>query len=151
MNIEELINKDELVVEIKEKPVVSTFILVAAVVLAYLSVTFPENGNVGFAMMLVSVAVALMGLKGMIWPKKYYQYKPTKEKIARKEYYYDAEQLVAVKKCVSVDNPLHCMEMMESLPQNGSTSIRVIIYATKSGSYMKSQIQKYVPYEYIPL
>ena len=151
MNIEDLIKQDGLVSEIKEKPFVSTFILVAAVALAYLSVTFPENENVGFAMMLLSVGIAIMGLKGVIWPKKHFEYKPTREKIAREEYYFDSQQVVAVQKCIAVDNPVHRMEMLESLPQNGGTGLRVIVYTTKSGSYMKSQMQKYIPYEYIPM
>ena len=31
------------------------------------------------------------------------------------------------------------------------SEIKVIVYATKSGSYMKSQLQKYILYEYIPM
>lgn len=150
MRIEEMIRTDELVTEVKEKPFVYTFILVAAVVLAYFSITMPENGNIGFAMTFVSIIVAVMGLKGVIWPKKYYVFKPTKEKLVRKEYYFDMNQIEAVKKCVAVENPKHCMDMIESLPREGATSLRVIVYATKSGSYLKSQIQKYIPYEYVP-
>ena len=79
MHIEEIIKSDSLVSEIKEKPLVSTFILVAAVALGYLSVTFPENENLGFGMMVLSVIIALMGLKGVVWPKKHLEFKPTKE------------------------------------------------------------------------
>lgn len=150
MRIEEIIKTDELVTEAKEKPVVYTIILIAAVVLAYFSVKVPSNGGVGFAITFVSIIVAAMGLKGVIWPKKYYVYKPTKEKLVRKEYYFDMNQIEAVKKCVAVDNPKHSMDMIESLPRDGATSLRVIVYATKSGSYLKSQIQKYIPYEYVP-
>lgn len=150
MRIEDLIRTDELVAEEKEKPLIYTFILVAAVVLAYFSVTVPSNGGVGFAMTFVSIIVAALGLKGVIWPKKYYVYKPTKERVEKKEYYFDMNQIEAVRKCVAVENPKHCMDMIESLPRDGATSLRVIVYATKSGSYLKSQIQKYIPYEYVP-
>lgn len=151
MLIEDIIKTDTLVSEIKEKPLVSTFILISSVVLGYLSVTFPENENLGFGMMVLSVVVALMGLKGVVWPKKHLEFKPTKERISRKEYYFDTNQVAAVQKCIAVDNPIHRMEMLDSLPQNGGTGLRVIVYATKSGSYMKSQLQKYIPYEYIPM
>lgn len=151
MLIEDIIKTDTLVSEIKEKPLVSTFILIAAVGLGYLAVTFPENENLGFAMMFLSIVVALMGLKGVVWPKKHLEFKPTKERISRKEYYFDTTQVDAVHRCIAVDNPVHRLEMLESLPQNGGTGLRVIVYATKSGSYVKSQIQKYIPYEYIPM
>ena len=151
MNIEDIMDNDQLVAEVKEKPIVYTFILIAAVVMGYMSMSFPENENVGFAMTILSVVVALMGLKGVVWPRRHYQYKPTKERIIRKEYYFDSRQMDAVKRCVAISNPLHCIQMMESLPQSGGTGLRVIIYATKSGSYHKAQIQKYIPYEYVPL
>ena len=151
MNIEDVIKSDELVAEVKEKPVVHTFILVAAAIMAYIATTFPESGNLGFAMTVVAVIVSLMGLKGIVWPKRYYKYKPTKEKIVRKEYYFDISQAPEVKKCIGAGNAMLCMEMMEALPQTGKTSLRVIIYATASGSYLRSQMQKYVPYEYVPM
>lgn len=151
MNIEDIVRNDETVVEVKEKPVTSTVILVAAAVLAYMSVSYANNENVGFAMTFFSIVIAIMGLKGVIWPRKYFKHKITNEKIAKKEYYYDMTDLEAVRKCVNVSNPLHSMSMLESLPQHGATSLRVIVYATKSGNYHKVQIQKYVPYEYIPL
>ena len=142
---------DQLVAQVKEKPLVYTFILVAAVVMAYMAFSFPNNENIGFAMTTLSVVVALMGLKGIIWPRRYYQYKPTKEVIVRKEYYFSSLQQDAVKKCLAVENPVRCIEMMESLPQDGGTGLRVIVYATKSGSYHKVQMQKYIPYEYVPM
>lgn len=151
MNIEEIMGNDQLVAEVKEKPVVYTFILVAAAVMGYLAFSFPDNENMSFAMTSLSVVVALMGLKGVIWPRKHYQYKPTKELIVRKEYYFHTNQMEAVKKCIEAGNPLCCIEMMEALPQDGSTSLRVIVYATKSGSYHKVQMQKYVPYGYVPM
>ena len=151
MNIEDIIKSDELVVEVKEKPLVHTFILVAAAVLAYVATLFPESENMGFAMTVVAVIVSLMGLKGILWPKRYYRYKPTKEKIVRKEYYFDINQSSEVKRCIGAGNAMLCIEMMEALPQTGKTSLRVIIYATNSGSYLRSQMQKYVPYEYVPM
>ena len=60
MNIEEIMDNDQLVAEVKEKPVVYTFILVAAVVMAYMAFNFPDNENMGFAMTTLSVVVALM-------------------------------------------------------------------------------------------
>lgn len=151
MNIEDILKNDDAVVEVKEKPVVSTVILVIAAVLAYLSVTYAHNENVGFAMMFFSIVVALMGLKGVIWPRKYFKCKTTDEKIVKKEFYYDIAEMDAVKKCVGVSNPLHSIQMLESMPQHGATSLRVVVYSTKSGNYHKVQMQKYVPYEYIPL
>lgn len=150
MLIEDIIRTSELVYEKKENPFIYTFILVAAVVLAYLSFTMSDNGNVAFAMTFVSIIVAVMGLKGVIWPKKHFMYKPTNEKLVRKEYYFDINRIAEVKKCMDVENPRHCIAMMDSLVQDGATSLRVIMYSTKSGSFIQSQIQKYVPYEYIP-
>lgn len=150
-SIEDLIKQDNLIEEIKEKPIVHTFILVAAVVLGYFATTFHESENLGFAMTMLSVIVSLMGLKGIIWPKKHFVYKLTKEKLIRKEYYFDADQIESVKKCLSSSECKNCLDKLAQLPQNGATSIRVIIYTTRCNSYIKSQVQKYIPYEYVPL
>ena len=152
MHIEDMITNDPLVQQVKEKSVFSTFILVAAAVLAYLSESMPQNESfVGSAMTTVSVVVALMGLKGVIWPKKHLVYKPTKEKIIRREYYFDVADLESVKKCVCMEDPVCCMDKMASLPQTGGTGLRVIIYSTHNGNYFKVQMQRYVPYEYVPI
>lgn len=151
MIIEDIIKSDDMVIVEKEKPIASTVILLAAAVLAYFSVTSAQNENVGFVMMLFSIIVALMGLKGVIWPRKYFKCKTSGEKIVKREYYYDIADVEAVKKCASVTNPLHSIQMLESMPQTGATSLRVVAYSTKSGNYHKVQIQKYIPYEYIPL
>lgn len=152
MHIEDMITNDPLVQQVKEKPVFCTFILVAAAVLAYLSKSLPQNGSfVGPVMTTVSVIVAIMGLKGVIWPKKHLVYKPTKEKIARREYYFDVADLESVKKCVCMPDPVCCMDKIASLPQSGGTGLRVIIYSTQSGTYFKVQMQRYIPYEYVPI
>ncbi len=151
MHIEDIVRQDEMVVEVKQKPIVSTVILIAATALACLSFNLQQNENMSFAMMFCSITIALFGLKGIIWPKKYYLHKPSNELIQRKEFYYDTQDLSSVQKCLDTVNPEHAVKMLESLPQNGATGLRVIVFATKSGSYHKCQIQKYIPYEYIPL
>lgn len=151
MDIEDLVKSDESVETIKEKPIASTFIFIAAAVCAYLSMSFPKNENTAFAMMFFSILVSLWGLKGLIWPKKHFQYKETKEKIVRKEFYYDSVYLESVKRCLAGKTPLQCLQKLRTLPQNGAMTLRVIIYITPSGNYMKYQIQKYIPYEYVPV
>ena len=151
MSLEDLIKSDENVQTVKEKPFASIFIFIAGAVCAYLSIKFTKTENMGFAMMLFAVVVSAWGLKGILWPQKHFLYKETKEKLIRKEFYFDAVYMESVKRCLSGETPLQCLKKLKSLPQNGAMTIRVIIYTTPSGNYMKHQIQKYVPYEYVPL
>ena len=151
MNLEEIIRHDAKIATIKEKPYVSIFILVAAAVCAQLSTTLPRNENFGFTMMLFATGIGIWGLKGIFWPKKHFILKETKEPLLHKEFFFDFADIEQVKKCLSVNHPLHCLEQLHALPQTGALTLRVIIYTTRSGSYMKYQIQRYIPYEYIPL
>ena len=151
MNIEDIIKRDESVVTIKEKPFASTFIFIGASVCAYLSMSFPTDENTSFAMIFFSTVISLWGLKGLIWPKKHFQHKESKERIVRKEFYFDAVYMESVKKCLSGKTPLECLQRLRTLPQNGAMTLRVIIYTTHSGNYMKYQIQRYIPYEYVPV
>ena len=151
MNLEEIIRNDERIATIKEKPYVSIFILVASAVCAQLSTTVPKNENLGFAMTLFATAIAMWGLKGILWQKKHYLYKATKEPLVRKEFYFDSAYMDKVKQCLNGHTPVQCLQKLKTLPQNGAMTIRVIIYVTPSGSYMKHQIQRYIPYEYVPL
>lgn len=151
MDLEEIIRHDPRIATIKEKPYVSIFILVASAVCAHLSTTIPQNENLGFSMMLFSTAIAIWGLKGIIWPRKHFILKETGEQLIRKEFFFDYANVEQVKKCLNVQHPLSCLERLHAMPQTGALTLRVIIYTTHSGSYMQHQIQKYIPYEYVPL
>ena len=151
MNLEEIIRHDARIATIKEKPYVSILILLASAVCAQLSTTIPKNENFGFTMMFFSIGIAIWGLKGIFWPKKHYVLKETKEMLVRKEFFFDYADIEQVKRCLAVQHPLHCLEQLHSMPQTGALTLRVIIYTTRSGSYMKYQIQRYIPYEYVPL
>lgn len=151
MNLEDIIKKDEDIATVKEKPYASIFILVAAAICAQLSTTLPKNENMGFAMTFFATAIAIWGLKGILWPKKHFLHKESKEKLVRKEFYFDSAYMDKVKKCLDSPSPIQCLQKLRTLPQNGTMTIRVIIYVTPSGNYMKHQIQRYIPYEYVPL
>jgi hypothetical protein len=151
MNLEEIIRHDPQIATVKEKPYASIFILVASAICAQLSTTLHKNENMGFAMTLFATAIAMWGLKGILWPKKHFLHKASKEILIRKEFYFDSAYMDKVKQCLSSHTPVQCLQKLKTLPQNGAMTIRVIIYVTPSGSYMKHQIQRYIPYEYVPL
>ena len=151
MNLEDTIRRDVNIATIKEKPYASIFILLASAICAQLSTTLPKNENMGFAMALFATAIAIWGLKGILWPKKHFLHKESKEQLVRKEFYFDYVYIDKVKKCLESSSPVQCLQKLRTLPQNGAMTIRVIIYVTPSGNYMKHQIQRYIPYEYVPL
>ena len=151
MNLEEIIRHDPKIATVKEKPYASIFILAASAICAHLSTSIPQNENFGFSMMLFSSAIAIWGLKGIIWPRKHFILKESGEQLIRKEFFFDYANIGQVKKCLDVQHPLCCLERLHTMPQTGALTLRGIIYTTKSGSYMKHQIQRYIPYEYVPL
>ena len=113
MDLEDIIKNDVNIATIKEKPYVSIFILVASAVCAQLSTTLPKNENMGFAMTLFATAIAMWGLKGILWPKKHFQYKGTKEPLIRKEFYFDSAYMDKVKQCLSGHTPVQCLQKLK--------------------------------------
>jgi hypothetical protein len=84
MNLEEIIRHDPKIATIKEKPYASIFILAASAICAHLSTSIPQNENFGFSMMLFSSAIAIWGLKGIIWPRKHFILKESGEQLTPK-------------------------------------------------------------------
>lgn len=151
MLIENIIMSDSNVAQTKNSPVVNIVVLLLAAVVGYLSTLFQGSENVSFAIVFIAIVTALIALKGIFAPKQYYQYTPTKEKIEKREYYFDLQDLGSVKGCIKDTDSKNLVSKLDSLPKDKGTSLRVVLYSTKSGSYTKYQMQKYIPYEYVPV
>lgn len=149
MIIEKIIAQDNQVVLSKEPPYIYALLLVGSVVAGYFSLQIGENDNLSFGLLFFSAILAIVALKGFIFPKKFYVYKPTNEKIIKKEFYFDRQELKEVEKCLNSTTIKDGIKLLELLPKKGN-NIRVICYVTKDYSYYKTQIQQYIPYEYVP-
>lgn len=151
MLIENIVESDVQVAQVKKSPVVNVLVLVASAVAGYGLILLSDNENVSFAVMFIALIVAVVAMKGIFSPTQFYQYIPTKERIEKKEYYFDLQDMASVKSCLGQGDGKKMVEKLEKMPKDKGTSLRVILYATKSGSYMKYQMQKYIPYEYVPV
>lgn len=147
LNIEEKLNSSEVVIRKKESPVVYVALLVVAVALGAYSLMQGSPDNLNFALLFSSVIIALVGLKGVVIPRKLLKYAPTGESLNKQEYYYDSGERKEVEDCLRTKG----FQMLKMLPQGKGTGLRVILYATSSGSYAVAQLQQYVPYEYKPV
>lgn len=147
LNIEEKLNSSTVVVRKKESPVVYIALLVVAVALGAYSLMAGSTENVSFALLFLSAVLALIGLKGVVIPRKLLKYAPTGESLNKQEFYYDNGERKEVEDCLRTKG----FQMLKMLPQGKGTGLRVILYATSSGSYAVAQLQQYVPYEYKPV
>ncbi|MEF9985888.1 MAG: hypothetical protein RSC28_01645 [Bacteroidales bacterium] len=147
LNIDDRITSIEAIINKRENPIVYVFILLLAVASGIYSYTVDGNENIGLGLILAAVMLAVIGLKGLVLPKRILKYVPTGEKVIKKEYYYDSAERKEVEDCLKSKG----FEMLKCLPQGKGTSLRVILYTTISGSYSFAQLQQYVPYEYKPV
>ncbi len=147
LNIEDKLNNNKIIVRKKENPIIYVFILIVSVVLGIYSLGMHDNQNLGFTVLFLSVVFAVIGLKGLVIPRKIMKYSPTGEKLIKQEYYYDSGERKEVDDCLKNKG----FQMLKVLPQGKGTGLRVILYTTSSGSFSVAQLQQYVPYEYKPV
>lgn len=146
-NIDDKLKNSGVIITKKENPIVYVFILVASVVLGIFSTFIDNLQNLSLGLMFVAAVLAIIGLKGVVIPKRVLKYVPTNEKIVKKEYYYDNQERKEIEDCLKAKG----FEMLKMLPQGKGSSLRVVLYTTASGSYSIAQLQHYVPYEYRPV
>lgn len=146
-NIDNILSDNTDITVKKKNRIVSIIILVASVVFGYFSMQMPDNENLGFALLFVGIVLAVIGLVGTLKPKKYLCYIPTGEVLKEHLYYFDAGD----KKAVDIAIKAGELNLLKLMTTKESTNMRAIVYTTPSMSYVVSQMQTYVPYEYVPV
>lgn len=147
VNIDDKLSNSKDIIAKRENPIVYVFILLASVATGIYSLMSQDGDNIAFGILFTAIVLALIGLKGVLLPRKVLKYAPTNERIVKQEYYYDGSERKEVEDCLKAKG----FETLKLLPQGKGTTLRVILYTTISGSYTIGQLQNYVPYEYRPV
>lgn len=147
LNIEDKLKSIEVIITKRKNPIVPVMILLLSVACGVYSMAAHNGENMGFGLLFIAIILAIIGLKGLVLPKKILKYMPTNEIITKKEFYYATGERKEVEDCLKAKG----FEMLKCLPQGASSSLRVVLYTTGSGSYSIAQLQQYVPHEYIPV
>lgn len=146
LNIEDAVLSNKQVLKKKESPIIYALILALSIGVGIYSTKMDNNENLGFALLFLSIVLAIIALKGLLIPRKILIYTPTGEKIQKNEFYYDTNEKKEVYDCVRNKG----FEMLNQLPKGKSNGIRVVYFKTHSNSFSLVQVHEYVPYEYVP-
>lgn len=146
-NIDNVLSENHAIAVKTKNRLASIVILVGGCVVGYFSMTMPGNENLGFGLLFIGIILGIIGLAGVIKPRKYLCYTPTGEVLKEHLYYFDA----ADKKAVDTALKSGELNLLKLMTTKDSTNMRAIVYTTPSSSYSISQIQTYVPYEYVPV
>ena len=102
---------------------------------------------VGVAIFCLSFGLIIMGLVGVAKPVEMIYCKQTKEMLVKQVYYFNAADKGAVRNALREGNK----EALKLIHNSQNNNMRAIVYATPSYKYSVSQIQTFIPHEYVPV
>lgn len=145
-NIKFIVDDNKDIVTKKENAALSFIYLIAGMAIVILSFLIEAGANIVFALLVVGIILFIAGLVSLCRPKRYKYYIPSNEKLKEYIYYFDSDDKKSVSEAIKSGN----INLLKSL-KSTSTNMRVVVYTTGSHSYSISQMQIYVPYEYVPV
>ena len=102
---------------------------------------------VGVAIFCLSFGMVIIGLVGVAKPVEMIYCKQTKEMLVKQVYYFNAADKGVVRNALREGNK----EALKLIHNSQNNNMRAIVYATPSYKYSVSQIQTFVPHEYVPV
>ncbi len=146
-NVDAKILADGNVKQGRQNPVVYVIILLAGIVFGFLSIKMLGNGSLAYGIVFVCAILAIIGLKGIIIPKKILKYAKTGEVLKKKELFFNIDQKGNVCDCVKNGN----VDELLAIQQGDTGRIKVVLYSTPNHNYSVMQIFEYIPYEYVSI
>jgi len=146
-NVDNRILTEEGVKQSKQSPLVYIVIILAGVVLGFLSIKTLDNQNLAYGVAFVCAILVIIGLKGVFVPKKILKYAKTGDIIKKRELFYNIDQKTNV--CDCVKNGV--IDELLAIQQGDTGRIKVVFYSTPNHNYSLMQIFEYIPYEYVPI
>lgn len=145
-NIKSIIDDNKDIITKKENAALPFIYLIAGLAVIILSFFIEAGANILFALLVVGIVLFIAGFISLCRPKRYKYYLPSNEKLKEYIYYFDSDDKKNVSEAIKSGN----INLLKSL-KSASTNMRVVVYTTGSHSYSISQMQIYIPYEYVPV
>ncbi|MBQ5803241.1 MAG: hypothetical protein IIW25_03310 [Bacteroidales bacterium] len=127
----------------------TTFVLLIIAGLCALFASTKLTGPyvVGVLLFCIAFGMIIIGLVGLTKPVERYFCKATKEPVEKQILYFDAADKEVVRAAIREGNK----SVLKMISDGTGNSMRAVVYATPSYSYSVSQLQTYVPHEYVPI
>ena len=146
-NIDDEVSKlDGVYTKRVSKKVFAAFIIVGLCAL-YVSTRMTGIQIAGVLLFCVSFGVIIMGLVGVAKPVEMIYCKQTKEMLQKQVYYFNAADKNIVMNAIREGDKV----ALKLIHNSQNNNMRAIVYATPSYKYSVSQIQTFVPHEYVPV
>src|SRR5574344_759710 len=153
--IDKQIEDNKEIKKIRAVPYIYIFMVVLSIISGFLSSQFPHSENLRFTFSFITFGFGSVGILGIVIPRRILNYIPSKEKILRKQYFIPSVRRDEVMVGFNTHSAsvVKLLEELSSTNVNnsaGSSTIKVILYYTKTGSFISGQVYDYVPYEFVP-
>lgn len=153
--IDHVVNSNKEINKARAVPYIYIAMIVVAICSGYASSQPSITDNMKFTFSFLAFALAAVGILGVVIPKRVMHYLPSKEKVIRKQFYLPSAKREEVIRSLqdhsrSVVKEVEDISATNSAQSTGASTIKVILYYTKSGSFISGQVFDYVPYEFVP-
>ena len=146
-NIDDEVSKLDGVYTKKVSKKVFAALIVVGVCALFASTRMTGIQIVGVMLFCISFGMIIIGLVGVAKPVEMIYCKQTKEMLVKQVFYFNAADKGAVRNALREGNK----EALKLIHNSQNNNMRAIVYATPSYKYSVSQIQTFIPHEYVPV
>ena len=136
--IDDVIVDNDVVVKKRKIP----FIFIIVLIIGIAVMLIP---GLGFGLDLCAFLAALTGLIGLLIPQKKCVYVPTGERLKKYEYWLDPNDKAQA--CANMEKGE--VDKVIVRAKDSNSSLKLIVYTTKTKSCTMAQIQSFVPYQFV--
>jgi hypothetical protein len=148
ISIDDIVRTDNDLIERKNTNIVLNILFVvlgiASIAAAY-SPSMLDRMNLATGLWVFGFIMIVAGGIGIIMPRKGYFYKPTGEKLERRELYFSTKDRArAIDALMLGDEKL----LPQQVP-NSRSAVMIVAYCSKSGRCIVAQPMEYVPFQFV--
>ncbi|MDD2595802.1 MAG: hypothetical protein PHD11_08325 [Bacteroidales bacterium] len=145
--IDDAILKDASVSKTRKNPATSIALVVAGIILIIVAIVANSNADLSFGFMFAGFISVIVGIVGVFAAKGVMKYTPTNEKMIRKEMFFSTKDRNLVIECVGCGD----IDRLSKMAVQNHSSLKIVAYYTATYSCVISQVQEYIPYQYVPV
>lgn len=128
-------------------PYIWALLLVAGVAAGAFSRTLtPDRADLSSALLFCGFAAAVVGLIGVVRPRRRLVWLPTGERVFRHSINLDPANRARIEQLIDKGD----IDTLQTMRVDRSTSLMLTIYSTRSRSFGELQLFEYVPHQYVP-
>ncbi|MEG1585773.1 MAG: hypothetical protein RR346_02740 [Bacteroidales bacterium] len=149
ISIDDLIRNDEMIVQKRKNPYafITLFLVGVAALIAAYSPSLVDQMNLVTGLWVIGFSLIVMGVVGLVVPRKAFYYKPTGEQLKREVMYFNVKDRNRVLDAIASGNT----DKFPSQVENSRTALMLVVYSNADKNCMIAQPLEYVPFQYVAI